>query len=91
MKTLEKGRGQHGWASEFTCTGHGNGNGGCGAKLLVEEGDLYYTYSFDIPNNERHVTFTCQECGVETDLTYSKYPPSRISIPDKHKWLAARD
>ena len=38
MKVLEKGPG---WGIECKCTGSGNGGGGCGAKLLVERGDLF--------------------------------------------------
>jgi hypothetical protein len=73
MKVLMKGRPQRGWSQEFICTGKGNGNGGCGAKLLVEEGDLIRTgcHSYD-GSSEYYVTFVCSECGVMTDI--SGYP-----------------
>jgi hypothetical protein len=41
MKILKKGRPQKGWATEAKCTWEGNGGGGCGALLLIEEEDLY--------------------------------------------------
>ncbi len=41
MKVIKPGRPQKGWSHEFTCTGDGNGRGGCGAILLVEQEDLY--------------------------------------------------
>jgi len=70
MKVLEKGRAQKGWSKQTKCTGSGNGGGGCGAKLLVEQGDLYKTYhhSYD-GSTDTYVTFKCADCGVETDIT----------------------
>lgn len=69
MKVIEKGRRQKGWAQEFTCTGRGNGNGGCGATLLVEESDLYHTHSSHYDgSDETYTTFECAACGVETDV-----------------------
>ncbi len=75
MKVITKGRKQQGWAREFTCTGKGNGNGGCGATLLVEEGDMYITiaHSYDA-STDYYNTFKCCECGVETDLPDSEVP-----------------
>ncbi len=69
MKVIKKGRPQKGWAEEFKCTGNGNGNGGCSAMLLVEEGDLYHTYSSHYDgSSETYTTFRCVECGVQTDV-----------------------
>lgn len=69
MKVLKKGRPQKGWATEAVCTGEGNGRGGCGARLLVEKGDLYQTSRSDyIGDTDYFVTFCCPDCGVETDL-----------------------
>lgn len=45
MKIIKEGRKQTGWSKELTCTGKGNGGGGCGAVLLVEQTDLYNTFS----------------------------------------------
>lgn len=70
MKVLEKGRPQTGWAKEFTCTGNGNsGGGGCRAKLLVEQGDLFVTQSHCRDETDSFLTFECSECRVWTDLT----------------------
>ena len=71
MKVLEKGRTQTGWAGEFRCSGDGNGRGGCGAKLLVEKGDLFITQSFVADETIRRLTFMCPDCGVLTDIDSS--------------------
>lgn len=87
MKVLQKGRQQKGWASEEFCTGAGNAaDGGCGAKLLVEQGDLYTTSSsFYDGSRETYVTFQCCECGVETDI--EEVPISiRRTLPMKADW-----
>lgn len=71
MKVLNPGREQRGWSAEFTCTGKGNGGGGCGAKLLVEFTDLYKTHHYDYGGgHDVFITFTCSCCGVETDIDY---------------------
>lgn len=73
MKVIKKGREQKGWAQEFTCTGKGNGDGGCGAVLLVEEDDIYITKS-GCRTTEQYNTFRCCECKVETDLLDNEIP-----------------
>jgi predicted RNA-binding Zn-ribbon protein involved in translation (DUF1610 family) len=75
MKVLKKGRKQKGWAEEYNCTGKGNGHGGCGARLLIEQGDVYMTYSSDMYETESHHTFACPECGVETDIDRVPFTP----------------
>lgn len=86
MKVLEKGRQQKGWSKEAKCTGDGNGGGGCGAKLLVEQPDLYRTMRCCRDETDYFETFTCAECGVETDL---KGVPGSIAdkLPSKAAWL----
>ena len=74
MKVIKEGRKQKGWAKEFTCTGKGNSGGGCGAKLLVEYDDLYYTYSHALHETDRYVTFKCDACGVQTDIDHYDGP-----------------
>lgn len=69
MKVVKEGRPQKGWATEQTCTGAGNGKGGCGAVLLVEEADLFKTSSSCMGEVEHYVTFRCIACGVDTDIT----------------------
>jgi hypothetical protein len=69
MKVLKHGRPQAGWSKKFTCTGAGNRGGGCGARLLVSEYDLYTTTSSHYDGSvEHYTTFCCCECGVETDI-----------------------
>jgi hypothetical protein len=86
MRVLKPGRQQRGWSKEFECTGKGNGGGGCGAVLLVEQGDLYKTYSHALYETDTHVTFCCAACGVETDVDRA-YTGSHRSLPDKSDWL----
>lgn len=81
MKVLAKGRAQKGWSHEYKCTGSGNGGGGCGAKLLVEFGDLFKTHHYDYGGgHDVYVTFCCVDCHVLTDIDYSG--PNSSSIPD---------
>ena len=70
MKVIKKGRRQQGWAKEYVCTGKGNGGGGCGATLLVEEDDLFRTghHCYD-GSSDYFITFRCPECGVLTDIS----------------------
>lgn len=83
MKTIEKGRPQKGWAKELKCTGAGNQGGGCGALLLVEQADVYRTESHCRDEFSTYNTFTCQECGVETDIKELLHFP----VPSKASWL----
>jgi non-canonical (house-cleaning) NTP pyrophosphatase len=83
MKVLKEGSGQQGWSTKSTCTGKGNGGGGCKAELLVEEVDLYQTSLSDyLGDTDYFATYTCPECGVETDL---ENVPSNILSKLKRK------
>lgn len=83
MKVLKKGRPQKGASAEFTCTGHGNRGGGCGALLLVSEFDLYVTRSHHYDgSSESYTTFSCPLCGVETDAKTSF--PARGTRPPRN-------
>jgi hypothetical protein len=87
MKVIEPGRKQIGWSRECKCTGNGNGGGGCGAVLLVEQPDLYRTTSSHYDGSTDHyVTFTCSECGVQTDISHV---PGNIkdALPTRAAWL----
>lgn len=85
MKIVKKGNPQTGWAKEFTCTGSGNGGGGCEARLLVERGDVYVTESHSYDETDRFNTFTCPDCGVLTDIGYVPF-----SAPSKAAWEKAQ-
>lgn len=81
MKVLEKGRPQKSWAKEFVCTG--NRGDGCGAKLLVEQDDVYNVY-YHHHNDDYNVynTFRCPECGVQTDIGRVPFTPrSQLHLP----------
>ncbi len=68
MRVIKEGRPQKGWATEATCTGAGNGKGGCGATLLVEQADLFSTSSSCRDETDYFTTFQCPSCGVLTDI-----------------------
>ena len=66
MKVLEEGAG---WSIKQFCTGDGNGEGGCGAHLLVEESDIFETAHTDYGGDrETYVTFRCPQCKKLTDI-----------------------
>jgi hypothetical protein len=75
MKVIKKGSPQKGWSKKFKCTGNGNKGGGCGAELLVEQDDIFHTYSHCRDETDTYNTFKCPECNVLTDL------PSSVSLP----------
>ena len=85
MKVLSKGRTQKGWSKQLRCSGDGNGGGGCSAILLVEQPDLYHTYkhSYD-GSSDTFTSFTCCDCGVETDI---EDVPSHLELYSKEDWL----
>lgn len=90
MKVLKAGRPQKGWSMKFVCTGAGNGGGGCEAKLLVEQGDVFLTESHARDETTVYHTFRCPECGVNTDIQSSDRPrgvPSHVNYPTgvRHK------
>lgn len=74
MKVLEKGN-PNGWEIEQKCTGAGNGDGGCGAQLLVAEDDIYVTVNCHYDGDkDYYYTFKCPECGRETDIPEKDIP-----------------
>lgn len=74
MKILKKGKPPGSWTTECFCSGKGNGGGGCGAKLLVEESDLFITTASARDEFDFFVTFRCLDCKVQTDIP-------RLGIP----------
>jgi hypothetical protein len=84
MKVLQKGRKQNGWAKEKECTGVGHGLGGCGAKLLVEERDIYETGCRG-DEGELFRTFKCPECGVETNFAAFELPAELWGRTDRRR------
>jgi len=78
MRVIEKGREQKGWSKECKCTGKGNGDGGCGAKLLVERGDLFVTTNTCRDETDYYLTFRCSECEVLTDIPENQAPAGII-------------
>lgn len=89
MKILKVGKNNQ-WSRECKCTGKGNGGGGCGALLLVEATDLYYTYSSHYDgSNEVYITFCCTQCQVQTDIDniphYIKPAKNKIAMIEKNK------
>jgi hypothetical protein len=91
MQTIRPGRKQKGWAIEQSCTGRGNGGGGCGALLLVEEDDVFCTYSHSRDETDVFYTFRCQECGVLTDLALGNIPSRVRQKAEKRSRSEGRD
>ena len=85
MKVLEPGRKQSGWSAEAICTGKGNGDGGCGAKLLVEQPDLFLTHSSHRDETDTFVTFKCECCEVLTDIPDVPFN-IRDTLPSYGEW-----
>jgi len=87
MKVIQRGREQTGWSIQKTCTGAGNGSGGCGAILLVEKADVFSTESHARDETTRYATFKCCECGVMTDLC-DKEVPSKLwrGMKSRKEW-----
>jgi len=89
MKILKKGTN---WTAKMSCTGKGNGDGGCGAELEVERDDLFLTHSHARDETTTYVTVKCPQCKTLTDLgsQYNNYGdlPSRIrmGLPDQKAW-----
>ncbi len=68
MKVIKKSE-KLAWTKRVKCSGNGNGGGGCGALLEITLFDLYSTTSYDYTGgSEYYTTFTCCECGIETDI-----------------------
>lgn len=95
MKVIKKGRPQTGWAHEYVCTGEGNGNGGCGAELLVEQNDLFRTFSYAGDETTTYVTFRCCECRVITDIPLKDVPsqilPTLPKSAPRMAWVTTTD
>lgn len=79
MKVVKKGRGTKGWAKEYECTGKGNGEGGCGALLMVEQDDVFVTSTNTRDETTTHYTFRCCECGVWTDIPPVPFKARKIN------------
>lgn len=88
MKIIKAGRPQKGWSKEFTCTGAGNGNGGCGAVLLVEQDDVFGTASHHYDgSSEYYNTFKCAACGVCPDIKdHLPFRARKKRATDKAGW-----
>lgn len=93
METTNSGTGQTGYSWDVTCTGEGNGGGGCDAELRVSQGDLFTTENKVRDETTRFVTFKCHDCGVLTDLgeASSSVVPRHVvdGLPTKRAWLAS--
>lgn len=79
-----KGNPQKGWARKHTCTGDGNGGGGCSSLLLVEQKDVFRTahHSHD-GSSEYYNTFICPVCGVATDIPSVPFTPREMTDEEK--------
>lgn len=79
MKILKDGEQKKPWTKEVDCKN-------CKAKLLLEEGDLYYTRSFDkIGDGELFTSYTCVYCDNENDIKLGNKEKTKIFY-DKNTW-----
>jgi hypothetical protein len=77
------------WAMEVVCTGHGNGNSGCEAVLLVNREDLRYYPG--VPGDswgsrDPAVCFKCPICSSITDVPRKDWP---FNYDNLSKWTSA--
>lgn len=86
MRVLKTGRPQSGWAKELECTGKGNGGGGCGALLLVEQDDVFRTHNYCRDDHDVFNTFKCSQCNVLTDIGVVPFTPQYDS---ENEWIIA--
>ena len=85
MKVLKEGN-PNGWEIERDCTGEGNGDGGCGAKLLVAEDDIFITSGSSLGETDYYYTFECPQCKCRTDIPVKEIPMRvRNKAMDKYK------
>ena len=76
MKILERGKADC-WETEQICTGRGNGDGGCGAKLLVSEKDIRVTKHTCIDDSvSTYYKFKCPCCNKKTNIPEKEIPYS---------------
>ena len=74
MKVLQEGN-PNGWEIEQECTGKGNGDGGCKARLLVGKEDIFVTAHTDFTGDtDYYYTFKCPCCGALTDIPEMDVP-----------------
>ena len=63
------------WKIEAICTGHGNDDKGCGAKLVINENDIFVTAHFgSVCETEFFFSFRCPKCGKLTDVPKKNIP-----------------
>jgi hypothetical protein len=92
MKVIAQGKPKKAWTTKVKCTG--SRKEGCGAKLLVELGDVYklpYEAPADAAPGEEVVLYAvcCPECGAETAVELPLLAPKVIErIPFKKDWVA---
>lgn len=68
MKVIKKVKKQAGWSKEYSCTGKGNDDEGCGARLLVSEEDIFITKSNCLHETDYYYTFKRPECAALTNV-----------------------
>jgi hypothetical protein len=76
VKILVHGGGRPRWERELVCTGGVSPQAGCGALLLVEEGDLLEKGDLFLRQRLAGLPayFRCPECGALTAVSPEKLP-----------------
>ena len=87
MKILKEGN-LNDWEIEQRCTGAGNDEPGCNARLLVAEEDIFITTCSAYYNDDKeyYYTFKCPCCGALSDISDEDIPLSiRKRIMKRYK------
>lgn len=88
MEVIRKGVG---WSKKVKCTGYGNGGGGCGAVLRIEEGDIYETTNYERDGGREFCrTIECPQCGKETDIDFYSVPSQVKVFKDRAAYQKAK-
>jgi hypothetical protein len=88
MQVLEKSQPKNQWTETVTCTGVPNVRQGCGAKLIINEDDLFRIEIGNAGFQHYIAQFQCPECGVRTD--FDDYPNASI-LQDYWQHASFRD
>lgn len=88
MKVLEKCSSDN-WKVECRCTGKGNGDRGCGEKILVTKRDIYVTSrGYYKSSKVYYYTFRCPKCDRNTNILEKDIPKDiKDKAMEKYKEL----
>lgn len=88
MEGIEKSN-PNSWKIKCKCTGKGNGNRGCGERILVTKDDIFVTSrGYYKCSREYYYTFKCPKCDRNTNIPGENIPEViKDKAMDKYKEL----